>query len=263
MSTMGDAYSQTGRAWQGGPGLVYDRLAEELVACSPDSIAGRLALDLGAGTGAATRVLLARGAQVVAADAALGMLLAGEPRTAAVVADAEALPLRDRRFDLVVAAFSLNHLADPVVGLREAARVTRRGGVVLGSAYADDDAHVAKQAAEDAAARAGWSAPAWYPALRANAMTKLATVDLTTAAVEQAGCDVVLVEKRHVSFPELGARELVEWRLGMAQMAPFIATLSAADRATVVADAVRALRGAPPLVRSIVVFACRVPDRAA
>jgi SAM-dependent methyltransferase len=257
MSSVGDAYSRTGAAWERGPARVYDRLAEELVACAPGPIDGGLALDLGSGTGAATRALLARGALVVAVDAAVGMLQASTPRVPCAVGDAVALPLRSASVDLVVAAFSLNHLSDPVVGLRESARVVRPGGLVLGSAYAHDDGHVAKQVTERAAGAVGWTAPPWYRDVQGIAVPQLATVERAHAALVEAGCDVVLVEHRRTAFPELGPRDLVEWRLGMAQMAPFIATLTDAQRTTVVDEAAAELHDAPPLVRSFVVFAGR------
>ena len=69
------AYSATGSAWEHGPARIYNRLAEIVVAALPVSIDGASTLDLGAGTGAATRALLAAGAgRVVAVDAATGML---------------------------------------------------------------------------------------------------------------------------------------------------------------------------------------------
>jgi SAM-dependent methyltransferase len=258
VSTPREAYTRTGPAWQRGPGMVYDHLADELVACAPGGVEGNLALDVGAGTGAATRALRARGARVIALDAAIGMLQASVPRPVAVVGDATALPLRDDSVDLVVAAFSLNHLSDPAAGIREAARVTAPGGHVLGSAYAEDDTHPAKEAVEAAASRFGWVVPEWYPALRAEAIPKLATAERARDAVLAAGCSVGLAEQRRVPFPHLGPTELVEWRIGMAQLAPFVATLSHAQREALVADASAALRGSPPLVRSIVVFVALV-----
>ena len=173
-----DAYSATGSAWQRGPGRIYDRLAEIVVAALPVSAAGGSALDLGAGTGAASRALLAAGAaRVVAVDAAMGMLAhdAGG-RPPAVAGDALALPFAAGAFDVTVAAFSLNHLADPAAGLREAARVTRPGGGLAASAYAEDDDHPVKQAVQAALAARGWEPEPWYRALQTDAAPKLATV---------------------------------------------------------------------------------------
>ena len=87
-------------------------------------------------------------------------MLVARPQSSATRA---ALPLRDHAVDAVVAAFSLNHLEDPVAGLREAARVTRTGGALLASAYAEDDTHPAKDAAEAAAREYGWESPRVVP----------------------------------------------------------------------------------------------------
>ena len=150
--SVAEAYSRTGAAWQAGPERVYRRLAAELVARSPIPLAGRLVLDLGAGTGAATVAIRAAGGRPIAADVAPGMLAAmGADRPPVVAADALALPLRSAAVDAVVAAFSINHLVDPEAGLREARRVTRPAARVLASSYAHDDAHPAKQAVEEAA----------------------------------------------------------------------------------------------------------------
>jgi SAM-dependent methyltransferase len=257
-TTIAEAYSQTGAAWQAGPGAIYDRLATVLVAGAPGDLRGRLVLDLGAGTGAASRAISAAGGIAVAIDAAYGMLAADRARRpAAVVGDARALPLRNRAVDAVVAAFSLNHLDDPVAGFREAARVTRAGGSLLASAYAEDDTHPAKDAAETAAREHGWEPPPWYPPMRAQAVPKLATVERAQAALFEAG---LRGEARaiRIAFPELGPEQLLAWRFGMAQMAPFVATLTADTRAAMLRRARRLLGDAPPLVRSIIVVVATI-----
>jgi SAM-dependent methyltransferase len=252
-TAIADAYSSTGAAWQEGPGAIYDRLARVLVDCRPASFDRRRVLDLGAGTGAASRAIAAVGGVAIAADAAHGMLATDRAnRPPAVVGDAVALPLRDSAVDAVVAAFSLNHLDDPVPGLREAARVTRSGGTVLVSAYAEDDTHPAKYAAEAAAREWGWHAPEWYAHIRASAIPRLATVERAEAALAAAG---VHGEARalRVAFPELGREQLLEWRFGMAQMAPFIASLSDHDRIAIRQRALDSLDHTE-LVRSIIVL---------
>jgi ubiquinone/menaquinone biosynthesis C-methylase UbiE len=251
------AYSATGAAWQHGPGRIYDRLAEVVVGAISASVTGAVALDLGAGTGAASRALQAAGARrVVAVDAAVGMLAHDAARRPpAVAADALALPFPTGAFDVTVAAFSLNHLTDPAAGLREAARVTRTGGGLVASAYADDDDHPVKMAVQEALAARGWTAEPWYEALQADAMPKLATVGAARTVAEAAGL-IAEVEHRRVAFPELDAGRLVAWRLGMAQYARFVAAATDADRAAVTADAAARLgEDWPPLERSIVIVA--------
>lgn len=248
------AYSATADAWQRGPGRIYDRMSEVVVECSPVPVAGARALDLGAGTGAASRALLRAGAaRAVAVDAAHGMLAfdAGR-RPPAVVGDALALPFAPRAFDVTAAAFSLTHLADPGAGLAEAARVTRPGGAVLAAAYAMDDFHPVKEAVEASLAARGWQPDPWYQAVRATTAPKLATVEAAQGAAAEADLDADVVALR-VPFPGLDAGDLVWWRLGLAQHAPFMASLEADDRDEVVADALDRLGTEwPELERSII-----------
>lgn len=255
------AYSATGGAWQQGPGFIYDRLAEVLVGRSPIPLDECRVLDVGAGTGAATRAALAAGAAaVVAVDAAYGMLAYEAPqRPPAAVGDALALPFTASAFDAAVAAFSLNHLTDPAAGLREMARVTRSGGALLAAAYAADDNHPVKTAVEAALAARGWVAEAWYATLRATAIPRLATVDACAAAGAAAALDAQ-VELALVPFRELDAQDLVAWRLGMPQHAPFLSRLPPDDRDAVVTDAVARLGDtAVPLVRPILIMAAISP----
>lgn len=251
------AYSSTGGAWARGPARIYQRLATVLVGCSRVPFAGRSVVDVGAGTGAGGRAALdAKAASVVAVDAALGMLLhAARDRPPAVAADALALPFRDRSFGAAIAAFSLNHLSEPACGLREIARVLTPGGPIVAGAYAADDTHPVKHAVEQALARRGWAPEPWYKELRRTATPLLATRVGFERAAAIAGLDAMVREIR-VDFGDLGARELIEWRLGMAQHAPFVATLAPADREAIVGDVLNELGRAPePLVRSIVVLA--------
>ena len=253
-ASLAAAYSATAEAWQRGPNRVYDRLAEVVVSNSPVDVIAARALDLGAGTGAASRALVRAGAsQVVAVDTAPGMLAYDAPnRPPATVGDALALPFARRAFDLIVAAFSLNHLADPAAGLAEAARVTRGGGAVVASAYAADDVHPVKGAVEGALAARGWRAEPWYDALRTDTAPKLATVEAGREAAAAAGLHADVLALR-VPFPELDAAALVAWRMGMAQHARFLASLDAERRHAVAADAVARLGDSwLPLERSII-----------
>jgi SAM-dependent methyltransferase len=252
MTGLAGAYSASAAAWAEGPARVYRTMARELVGRCPGGVAGRDVLDLGAGTGVAGRVALDAGARrVVSVDAAVGMVRA---IGAGVVGDARALPLAARSFDAVIAAFSLNHVDDPGAGLREAGRALRPGGGIVAGAYAGDDGHPVKAAVDAAASALGWEVPAWYATLRADVIPLLATVDGACRALDVADLDGH-VERVDVAVPGIDAAGLVAWRLGMAQVAPFVADLDAADRARLVADALDRL-GAdpPPLVRRVIVI---------
>jgi ubiquinone/menaquinone biosynthesis C-methylase UbiE len=94
----------------------------------------RTALDVGCGTGHFTSWLAQRGLRAVGLDRAPAMLAVLRrqlPACPALVADAHHLPLRDRAVDLVVFVTTLEFLEDPRRALSEAARVARRGLIVL------------------------------------------------------------------------------------------------------------------------------------
>jgi SAM-dependent methyltransferase len=250
------AYSVSAPAWHAGPSRIYDRLAERLLDQSPVPLEGALVVDLGAGTGAASRAALARGARVIAVDRAEGMVRFDRAaRPPAVVADALALPLADRSVDVVAAAFSINHLGDQVGALAEAGRVLRRGGALVASAYADDDSHPVKAAVDTAAGEAGWQPPPWLAQSYAHA-TNLATEDAAARALVAAGLPGEARRER-LAFPDLAPDDLVAWRLGMAQTAPFVQSLAPKAREALVARALAVLGDAPPLVRSVIVMVAR------
>jgi SAM-dependent methyltransferase len=253
VNAVGRAYSDSATLWAQGPALVYKRLAELLVAFSPAPLAGSTVLDLGSGTGVASRAAEAAGARVVAADLAPGMLLEdAEERPPATVGDSLALPFGDSTFDVVLAAFSLNHLERPEAGVAEAARV---GGVLVGSTYAVDDHHPVKDAVEAALTEVGWTRPAWYDAVK-RAMTAWGTIEAAEAVIRRGGMQPVRVEREEVAFPGLGLEELVAWRMGMAQSAPFVAALSPNERAARRRRAVELLGPKPPpLVRRVIFVA--------
>jgi ubiquinone/menaquinone biosynthesis C-methylase UbiE len=255
------AYDRSGDAWEPGPArLVYDRLARVLVGRTPVPLAGRVVLDVGAGTGAAARSIVAAGGRPVAVDVSLGMLRANVVCAGvAVVGDGTRLPVADGSVDGVVAAFSFNHLPDPVAGFREAARVCRPGAPVLAAAYATDDRHPAKQAVDQALREAGWVPEPWYETLRSVVVPRLASCAGMLAAAHQVGL-VGRADRLVVPMPGLRADDLVAWRLGLAQAAPFVGRLTPSQGAAVRDRARQLLGGDPePLRRSIVVFAGVVP----
>ena len=256
LTALAEAYSSTAEAWQVGPARIYDRLADVLVAHSPAPLAGGTVVDVGAGTGAAGRAARRAGAaRVVAVDVAFGMLAHDPEAPTAAVGDALALPFRTATFDASVAAFVLNHLTEPVAGLAEMRRVTRPGGAVLAAAFSADDSHPVKAAVEAALETSGWTPAPWFSALRDAALPVLATVDGCAGAMRAAGVDPQVTKVR-VPFPELDAYALVEWRLGLAQHAPFFAALPPERQQAVVEDAVARLGDRPePLVRSVLVMA--------
>jgi len=101
-------------------------------------------LDLSCGPGAMTRRLCAaaRGELVVAVDLSAAMLDRAKraaPDAALVRADALALPFVDGAFGAVVNLAALDLYPDAARAVREAARVLRRGGRWIASAFVVDD----------------------------------------------------------------------------------------------------------------------------
>lgn len=90
-------------------------------------------LDVGAGTGIASRALAGRGATVTAVDPGIGVLgllrSRSTSRVRPVVGDGNALPVRDGLFDLVSYAQSF-HWTDPSLAVAEAFRVLKPRGVL-------------------------------------------------------------------------------------------------------------------------------------
>jgi ubiquinone/menaquinone biosynthesis C-methylase UbiE len=103
-----------------------------------------LLLDVGCGTGAASRVASAEVDLVVGADLAPEMIRRATELARAVenvrflVADSEQLPFRDGAFTAVLCSNSFHHYPDPLRAVREMGRVLASGGrLVIGDACAD------------------------------------------------------------------------------------------------------------------------------
>jgi len=116
--TVADEYDAARPSYPPG---VYDALG---------TLTGLLVVDVGAGTGIATRQLLARGAVVVAVDAGrevLSRATAHTPELMAAVADGAVLPIRDGAVDVICSAQAWHWLEESRRSL-EARRVLRDGG---------------------------------------------------------------------------------------------------------------------------------------
>lgn len=259
------AYDRVAAAWLAGAEPAYRRFAEALVAASPEPLRGQRVLDIGAGTGAASRSLLAAGAVPCAVDESDAMLRTARevlPGVPAVAGDGLALPFADARWDAAVSAFCINHLTEPARLLAEAGRVVHPGGVVLASTFAEGEDHPVKDAVEAVLLEAGWEPSPWHQQFRC------CTSGLTSspARLEAVAWDSGLDDVRVVSvLVDSGLRtpvELVGWRLGMAEPASFLAGLAPERREAITAAAVRAVGTDPePLRRPVLILTARSPAR--
>jgi len=116
------------RIWEDERRALYEVMGE---------VAARHVLDVGSGDGRLARELTERGAHVVALDRSEAMLRAiaaaddGRPSPTRVLGDALELPFPDESFDLTVAVTVLCFIDRATGAVRELARVTKPGGIVL------------------------------------------------------------------------------------------------------------------------------------
>lgn len=113
----------------------YSRLLSAQLADLSSVHTGQRILDVGCGTGALTGELIARlgVGGVAAVDPSASFVAATRERHPGVdvrQAPAERLPFADDAFDAVLAQLVVHFMKDPVAGLAEMRRVTRRDGVV-------------------------------------------------------------------------------------------------------------------------------------
>jgi len=246
-----------GAAWAHGPQAVYDRLAAAALATLPSDLTGTTALDAGAGTGAATRVLVSRGAAVDAVDTSPSMLaelhqqMGGRVRT--VVGDVRDLPLTDGRYDVAVAAFVLNHLETPETGVAELARVCRPAGRVVATTFGAED-HPVKPVVDAVLADYGFVTPEWYCRLKAELIPKLGTPQGFVDVGTMGGLVDPTVRTVDVDLSDLSLPVVVSYRFGLAHVAPFLQGLDAESAAALRRDAVTAISSLPPLRLSMLVL---------
>lgn len=143
-----------------------DAVAQDVLA-SFDPARSLRVLEIGCGTGQATRMLAARGHQILATDLSPELVAVAQQRLAAfpqvrfLIGAFEQLTLPDGAFDLIISAQAF-HWIDPAVGVPKAARLLAPQGVLaLFWNFLHYDATTTLQAVRDACvhhmpAFAGW-----------------------------------------------------------------------------------------------------------
>ncbi len=166
---------------------------------------GDRVLDVGCGPGALASELVARlgPAAVVAVDPSQTFVDAARarlPGTSVLQAAAEQLPYASGAFDAAVAQLVVHFMSDPVVGLAEMARVTRRGGVVAATVWDYAGGHAPLSLFWDAARRLdpGVHDESRLPGTREGHLTEL----FTLAGLHEIVETTLAVDVEHPSFEE-------------------------------------------------------------
>lgn len=237
-----DHYAGAAASWASGAAHVYGPLAADLVDAVPHPLAGRLALDAGAGTGLVSAVLLARGARVVALDLSADMLRwRAASRPPAVVGEVGRIPLRTACVDDALAAFVLNHLPDPHPALRELGRIVHPGGAVLATVGASGFVSPLRNRIDDVAFAHGYTHPGWYRVFEREWAPQLGTVDLMVTAARAAGLQPLDVVEYAADLGLNRAEDLVDYRFGQAHYAAWVSGLVPEKRTAVRAAAITAI----------------------
>jgi ubiquinone/menaquinone biosynthesis C-methylase UbiE len=98
---------------------------------------GRLAADIGAGSGFITEALIQKGLKVIAVDQSEPMLAEMRKRLAASndidcrIGEARTLPLADETVDYVFANMYLHHVETPPEAIEEMVRILKPGGILV------------------------------------------------------------------------------------------------------------------------------------
>ena len=95
---------------------------------------GMKILDIAAGTGSSSKLLVDKGADVIALDFSEGMSAAGRKRHKEIKfqqGDALNLPFTENTFDVTTISFGLRNTSDTSAALKDALRVTKKGGRIV------------------------------------------------------------------------------------------------------------------------------------
>jgi SAM-dependent methyltransferase len=216
---------------------------------------GQRALDVGCGPGAMTGELVERlgTAAVSAVDPSESFVAAARERHPGVdvrQASAEELPFADGEFDAALAQLVVHFMADPVAGLREMARVTRKDGVVAACVWDHGGgrgplsvfwaaAHEVNSEVEDESRRAG---------AREGELARL----FEAAGLREIEESELSVSVEHPSFDEWWE----PYTLGVGPAGAYAAGLDP-ERQAALRERCRELLPEPPFVLTVVAWSAR------
>ncbi|MDP4147258.1 MAG: class I SAM-dependent methyltransferase [Bacillota bacterium] len=116
---------------------------------------GKIAADIGAGTGFVTDGLVAQGLKVIAVDESEAMLLQMKRRFGINnlieyrIGESEALPIENSTLDYVFANMYLHHVQSPAKAIKEMVRVLKSGGKLVLTDLDEHEFHFLKTEQHD------------------------------------------------------------------------------------------------------------------
>ena len=210
----------------------YPPDAVEAIVCEAEIGPGTRVLDLAAGTGKLTRLLVPTGAAIVAVepvDAMRERLVGISPDVEALDGTAESIPLPDRSVDVVTVAQAF-HWFDAPVALAEIARVLRPGGTLaLIWNVRDESVDWVRQFTELTVARSGGRPYARYHATGTAGEAMTADHVETIAASGRFGP----VTERRFASPQDASIDIV---VGRAASTSFVSAMPTDAREALLAD---------------------------
>ncbi|HXG34617.1 MAG TPA: class I SAM-dependent methyltransferase [Bryobacteraceae bacterium] len=130
-------FNQVAGLWDQMRASFFSEAVREKACEAAQIVPGRLAADLGAGTGFITEALLDRGLRVIAVDQSPTMLqvlrskFPGHPALDCRLGRDTALPIGTGEVDYAFANMYLHHVESPPAAIREMARILKPGGTLV------------------------------------------------------------------------------------------------------------------------------------
>jgi ubiquinone/menaquinone biosynthesis C-methylase UbiE len=130
-------FDQVAQKWDDMRQTFFSEAVREKAYQVAELVAGKIAVDVGAGTGFMTEGLLNKGLKVIAIDQSEAMLtemrakFTDSGRLEYRCGESEALPVKDNSVDYTFANMYLHHVPSPVKSIREMTRMLKPGGKLV------------------------------------------------------------------------------------------------------------------------------------
>jgi ubiquinone/menaquinone biosynthesis C-methylase UbiE len=115
----------------------FSEIVREKAMAIAEVLPGKLAADIGAGTGFVTEGLLQKGLRVIAVDQSEAMIhqmknkFGDSPMIDYRIGEAGAIPIEDSSVDYVFANMFLHHVENPRLAIKEMVRILKPGGSLV------------------------------------------------------------------------------------------------------------------------------------